>query len=239
MGYVVRMPKMGMSMDQGTVIEWVVGEGDAVDSEEVIAVVESEKAADEVEARETGVLRRALVPEGGVVEPGDPIGILAGADEDLAAYESEVDANLDGGAGADATSGPAATTDHLGSAETSPSVEAAGASGGDKADSVRATPGARRRAEKERIDLAAVDPSGPSGTVIEEDVERHVEAADSVRATPGARRRAEREGVDLAAVDPSGPQGTVIEDDVAAHAETTTVGGGDTATLGKWTGPDA
>jgi len=217
MGYVVRMPKMGMSMDQGTVVEWVASEGDAVEAEAVIAVVESEKAASDVEAREAGVLRRTLVPEGGVVEPGDPIGIVAGADEDLAPYEAEIDVDLD-------------VADAEGSAAASAGPAETGAGGGSATaatdeSSVRATPGARQRAREEGVTLAAVEASGPQGTVIEDDVTAYLDAGSEVRATPGARRRAEREGVDVAAVEPSGPQGTVIEDDVAAYLDSADAGG--------------
>jgi len=54
-------------------------------------VVESEKATHEVEAREGGVLRAVLVDAGDRVEPGTPIGIVAGADADLAEYERHLD----------------------------------------------------------------------------------------------------------------------------------------------------
>ena len=55
MGYLIRMPQMGMEMEQGEVVSWELAEGEAATVEEVVAVVESEKAANDVEAREDGV----------------------------------------------------------------------------------------------------------------------------------------------------------------------------------------
>ena len=104
MGYIVKMPQMGMSMDEGTVVEWTLNEGDGVEAEEVVAVVESEKASADVEARESGILRRIVVDEGGDVAPGTAIGIIAEADEDLAEYESRIDADATGGSRSDADS---------------------------------------------------------------------------------------------------------------------------------------
>jgi pyruvate dehydrogenase E2 component (dihydrolipoamide acetyltransferase) len=250
MGYVIRMPQMGMEMDEGEVVEWAVEEGEAVDEDEVVAVVESEKATNEVEAREAGTLRRIVVPEGGTVEPGTPVGILAGPDEDLSEYEAEIeeaDAADDGGSAASAGASDDGASSAAGGGGSGAAVAAASTGDGQRAsgqgtsaserdtgdtEDVRATPGAQQFASEEGIDLAAVAGTGPQGVVTEDDVENHAAevAAESdgaagggastdgqageVRATPGARRLAGEEGVDLAGVEGTGPQGVVIEDDV-------------------------
>lgn len=84
MAYVVRMPKLGVEMSEGTLLEWAVDEGDPVDQGDVLAEVESEKVRSEVPAREDGVLRRKYRHEGTVCDPGTPIGVVAGPDEDVA-----------------------------------------------------------------------------------------------------------------------------------------------------------
>lgn len=222
MGYVLRMPQMGMSMDRGTVVEWLVEEDEPVDPEDPVVVVESEKASNEVDSRETGVLRRILVAEGEAVEPGTPIGIIAGADEDLDSYESGLDlpstdtespdADEAGDAGAGAT--PAEDRPVGATADTD----------------VQATPGARKRAEEAGIDLGGVEGSGPQGVITEDDVDAAAteSAETSVKATPGARQRAEQEGIDLGRLDGTGPQGAITEADVEAHLEAA----GDDATGG-------
>lgn len=168
MGYIVRMPQLGMSMEEGTVVEWVLEEGERVDAGDVIATVESEKTTAEVESREDGVVRRILVEEGGTVEPGDPIGIVAGADEDISDLVADVGTpGVDTSEGEDvAISGP--------SSPSGTSVNAAQRDDTDEID-VKATPGARKLAESERIDLARVEGSGPQGVVTEDDVSAHLE----------------------------------------------------------------
>lgn len=256
MGYIVRMPQMGYEMDEGEVVSWEREEGEAIAEDEILVVVESEKATNEVESREDGTLRRIVVPEGGTVEPGTPIGIVAGSDEDIAEYEAEIDADAETAtvpaqeATAAAESEPATTT--AGTADgTGPAATAAAAPDTDGRDAgdVRATPGARRLAEEEGVDLGAIGGTGPHGVVTEDDVREHAFAAatatpaataggaeagvavevahepietpppEGVRASPGARQLASGAGLDLTAVEGTGPQGVVTEADVRGVIE--------------------
>ncbi|PSP83968.1 dihydrolipoyllysine acetyltransferase [Halobacteriales archaeon QS_1_68_17] len=224
MGYLIRMPQMGMEMDEGEVVAWEVDEGETAEEGEVLAVVESEKATNEVEAREDGVLRRVLVEVGGTVEPGTSIGILADPDEDLSRFEDQLDGETaPADDGEDATAADAASG-------TSRSAGSGG--GGQSTETVRATPGATQLADEEGVDLAAVRGTGPQGVVTEDDVADHLReagaetggaggAAADVRASPGAGRAADELGVDVAAVEGTGPEGVIIEDDVRRHAERT------------------
>ena len=66
MAYIVRMPKLGMEMENGELLEWKVDVGESIEPEQVIAEVESEKTVAEVEAREDGVLRSTAL------DPGEP-----------------------------------------------------------------------------------------------------------------------------------------------------------------------
>lgn len=157
MGYVIRMPQMGMTMDEGTVLEWHVGEGTEVGPGDPIAEIESEKTVTDVEAREAGTVERVLVGEGTTVGPGDPIGILTGAGENAEDFEDEYEA-------------PTETS--TGSTEPAPPDGAAGGRPTTSDDSERrATPGARRLARKEGIELAGVEGTGPQGVVTEDDVD--------------------------------------------------------------------
>jgi len=180
MGYIVRMPQMGYEMEEGQVVAWECDEGDDVAEDEILVVVESEKATNEVESREDGTLRRIVVPEGGTVEPGTPIGVVAGADEDISGYEGEIDAGGSGGDTADAAEpgGDAAGTSSAGGdaggPAGTPGARATSTAGGtDGHRALRASPGARELAEEEGIDLAAVEGTGPQGVVTEADVTNH------------------------------------------------------------------
>jgi len=188
MGYVIRMPQMGMSMEEGTVVEWSVEEGTSVAAADVLCVVESEKTTADVEARESGVLRRILVPEGGVVEPGTPVGVLAGPEEDLSAYTDAID---DAALGADVESAPDDETAVVG--DEPASATGSGASGSAAAvTEVRASPGARRLAEEEGIDLGGVEGTGPDGVITEADVERAIESGGGTAVEAGVSGGVER-----------------------------------------------
>ena len=60
------MPKWGIEMQQGTLTEWHVKEGEVVEKGQLIALVETDKITNEMEADAPGVLHKALVPEGEV-----------------------------------------------------------------------------------------------------------------------------------------------------------------------------
>ena len=146
MAYIVRMPKLGMEMENGELLEWKVDVGESIEPEQVIAEVESEKTVAEVEAREDGVLRSTALDPGEPVDVGAPMGIVAGSDEDVSDLTAEVASETG------ETSGSPAT----------------GAS--DDRD-VRASPRAKQRAEELGVDLRSVEGTGPQGAITADDVE--------------------------------------------------------------------
>ena len=73
----VIMPQMGFDMTEGMVVRWLKREGDVVTRGESIAEIETDKATVELEAYESGVMARILVPEGVVVPVGETIGLIA------------------------------------------------------------------------------------------------------------------------------------------------------------------
>jgi len=72
----VIMPKLGMMMTKGTIIEWKKKEGDEVKKEEAIAVIESEKITSDLEAPRDGIFKKILHVEGEEVVVGEPIAII-------------------------------------------------------------------------------------------------------------------------------------------------------------------
>lgn len=81
----VKLPKWGLSMEEATIIEWMVGPGDEVSRGEVIATVESEKAEVELPSPVGGVFAEALVEEGETVDVGTEVCVIAA---DRAEYEA-------------------------------------------------------------------------------------------------------------------------------------------------------
>ena len=94
----VILPKLGQTMEEGAIVEWVKEEGDPVARGDVLFTVESDKAVLEVEATARGYLRRILVPAGQTIPVLTPVAIITrAADEDISDYQA---------AGGQGTTGP-------------------------------------------------------------------------------------------------------------------------------------
>ena len=82
----LKMPALSPTMEEGTLAKWLVKEGDAVKSGDILAEIETDKATMEFEAVDEGTIAKILVPEGtDAVKVGAPIAILAGEGEDASA----------------------------------------------------------------------------------------------------------------------------------------------------------
>jgi pyruvate dehydrogenase E2 component (dihydrolipoamide acetyltransferase) len=220
MGYVIRMPKLGLEMEQGTLLKWAVDRDESVSEGDLVAEIESEKSIGEVDAREDGVLRRIYLEVDDAVPPGTPIGIVAAADADIADLEAEAEADLSDGSDSDADVAGDSDAESPSATSGSDPDDGATGDGSTAGTDVKASPRARKRAEELGVDLSTVEPTGPQGSVTADDVESAAESEDeAVKASPRARKRAEELGVDLTTVEPSGPQGSVAAADVEAAAE--------------------
>ena len=72
----VLMPRLSDTMEEGTLSQWVKHEGDQVRKGDILAVIETDKAAMEMEAYDEGVLTGILVEEGSSVPIGTPIAVI-------------------------------------------------------------------------------------------------------------------------------------------------------------------
>ena len=94
MALVVEMPRLSDTMREGTIVTWLKKEGDEVETGELLAEVETDKAVMEFEAEEDGVLRKVLM-EAKITAPiGTPIAIIGEADEDLEEAFAEAESML-------------------------------------------------------------------------------------------------------------------------------------------------
>ena len=176
MATIVTMPKLGFDMAEGTLVRWVRGIGETVQKGEVLAEIETDKATVEVEAVESGVVRKHLVQEGVAVPIGTPIAVIGTADEPID----------DVAVPTPTASPPALAAERASSAPASPRpVEAAGT----LPSGLRASPLARRMASEASLDLRAVTGSGPGGRVTKTDVAAALRRPPAV-APPGSTQPA-------------------------------------------------
>jgi pyruvate/2-oxoglutarate dehydrogenase complex dihydrolipoamide acyltransferase (E2) component len=75
MASVLRIPKLGVSMEEGTLVAWLVTDGAAVEAGAVVYRIETDKVVSDVEAPVAGVLRHQ-VPAGGTYPVGTPVGVI-------------------------------------------------------------------------------------------------------------------------------------------------------------------
>ncbi len=161
MATAVTMPRLGLTMVEGTVVEWKARPGDSVEKGQIILVIESEKVEVEVEAFSGGTLAAIYVEPGATVPIGSLLGAVTDPDEsfDRDAFERAFVPELEGApAGASAASGAA--------------PEAVSAPARAPQSGVKAAPAARALAKKLGVDLESMVGSGPGGRITVEDVER-------------------------------------------------------------------
>ena len=173
----VTMPQMGADMTEGTLVRWVKQVGDQVTRGDIIAEIETDKATVELEAFDSGVLRKHVVAEGETVPVGEVIAILGEANEAVP----------------DVSRMPPATTPARRIPETVSAANGTGAArklaavvatppptGG----RVRISPVARRVATEAGVDVTALVGSGPDGRILRRDVEAAARGATARPAAP-------------------------------------------------------
>lgn len=200
------IPKLGQTVEEVTLVKWLVEDGARVSVGQEIMEVETDKAVFPVEANAKGILHIGPYREGQVVPVLTVVAII-GKPEDkfvLAAGNQE-SSNQEIG---NQVSGDKA----LGNQVPSQSPNSLVAQFPDH--QVFASPRARKLAAAKNVDLAQVTPTGYGGMrVAERDVAVYL--AQAPKATPVAQRMAADAGVDLHAVTGTGPGGRIVKEDVA------------------------
>lgn len=164
----IRMPQFGVSMETGTVAQWLKAEGDAVKAGDVLASIETEKLTNDVVSEVDGVLLKIVAQEGEDI----PV-------QGLMAYVGQPGEVLPDAGGMAA---PAAAADTAPAAAEHVPAPAGQMSGG----RVKASPLARRIAAKLGVDLSQVTPGGTSGRIRADDVRAYAAQAPAAPAAPAA-----------------------------------------------------
>lgn len=163
----VVLAKLSPTMEEGTIVKWSKAEGDAVKVGDVLAEIETDKANMEMEAMGAGVLRKILVPAGGKAPVGALIGVIANADEDIAALLASAGPTPAPAPAPQKPVAPAPDVAPVAPAARSAAPPPSAPDGG----RVKSSPLARAMAAERNIPLTAVAGSGPGGRVVKRDIE--------------------------------------------------------------------
>jgi pyruvate dehydrogenase E2 component (dihydrolipoyllysine-residue acetyltransferase) len=191
---ILSMPKWGLSMKTGLIVEWLKKAGEAVQQGEPIVEIESEKATNEVEAPVTGIMRSIEIQEGDSASVGAAIAVITLPGEELS--DEQVAELLREDAEIKRQRAEMLTKQHVVSkgspTDTTSRVMRAPTSAGGR---VNASPAARRLAQELGVDLTTLAGTGPGGMIGREDVQR---AAEEAKAVPS--EEAEEKVVDVGGV---------------------------------------
>lgn len=211
----VTMPKLGLTMEQGTVLSWKKKVGEPVGEGEVLLLIQTDKVEFEVESPVGGTVLKLVANEGDVVPTGDLVAYIGEAEEQL---EVGSDLRIDSEAPSDTPLVPGETFESDSGVLNSPPV----------------SPVAKNLAVELGVDLSIVKGSGMGGRIVKEDILKLADvSSDSavtsegkrVRVLPGctservfisplARRFARERGIDYKQIRGSGPNGRIIKQDI-------------------------
>lgn len=190
------MPKTGMAMEEGVIIEWLIKEGDNIKEGDVIAQIETDKTTMELESDLTGTVLKLVYPDGTTVPVTLPIAWIGSEGEKIPETAPSLKEEAK----------------EVIKEEEKPTITKVSSS-----TKIASTPAAKAIAREKGIDLATVKASGKWGEVVKDDV-----LNSEIKATPLAKKVALDQNIDLFGVEGTGyqrkiyvrdlPKGTTVED---------------------------
>ncbi|WP_420567549.1 pyruvate dehydrogenase complex dihydrolipoamide acetyltransferase [Thalassovita sp.] len=161
----ILMPALSPTMEEGTLAKWLVKEGDTVQSGDLLAEIETDKATMEFEAVDDGVIGKILVADGSEgVKVNTPIAVLLEDGESA----DDIDTSAPAAPAAAAAEAAPAAAEGAAPSASAPAPAAPAAADGSR---IFASPLARRIAADKGLDLSQISGSGPRGRIVKADVE--------------------------------------------------------------------
>ena len=222
MAHKIEMPKLSDTMEEGVIVKWNVQEGDRVESGDIIAEVETDKATMEVEAFDPGTVLKIVAKEGDAVPLGGIIVVIGEEGENIDGLLGDGDA---GGAGAGGTSAGSGGADGSGDGAAGDVAVAGGAEefdpilgdlqgrGGAQASTRAGVAGAASAAGAVGA-VGAVGATNGASSGVGVGPATGSSSDARVKASPLARSMARERGIDLATVRGSGPDGRIVKADI-------------------------
>lgn len=208
MAFEILMPQLGLTMEEGTVTQWLKQEGDPVKAGEAVLEITTDKLTNEVTSEHDGVLLKIVAQEGEDIPVKGLLGYIGQAGEQV---------------GDVAAPTPAAAPAPAPAAPTAPAAAPAAAPSGVR---IRISPYARKLAAGMGVDYSHLTGSGPSGRIVAKDILAAAEAQKAAPAAPAAAPAApapKKGGLDLmdgdTVVKLSGMRKVVAERMLQSHTE--------------------
>ena len=199
----VLMPQLGETVAEGTVAAWHKKQGDAVEKNEILLDVETDKAATEVPAPVAGVIASVLVPEGKTVDVGT---VLAVIESKEAAESAAASQGPEEGAAEDSAGSPGKRASAKRSARKSTKAAKARGRGG-KSGRLRLSPVVRRLLAEHGVDANDITGSGRDGRITRKDVLAFVEQRTAAETKPSVLEPVLESA---AATPPAAPSGEAV-----------------------------
>ncbi len=197
MAFEYKMPKFGLTMDEGTITQWFKKVGDSVTEDDDLIEIETDKITNIEKAPASGVILHIAYQEGDTAACQEVLCVIGEAGEK---YEG----------GASAAAPVAAPVVAETTVAAAPTMQSTATVGGP----VIASPAAKKLAKEKGVDLSTVTPTGPNGRIIERDVK-------NVKITPLALHMAMEHGMTAADLEAMEVEGRIMSSDIKAAVTST------------------
>jgi len=191
------IPKLGNTVEEVTIIDWMVPEGSEVKAGQEVLEIETDKAVFAVESTVDGIIHQGPFSSGDVATVLSVVAVIGSAEDSWSDQEA-----------ADEPAEIVIDVVEVSEEE----VPAPAPTSSEATDRLFASPRARKLASSKDVDLSLVTPTGPEGRILERDVLTHLEQRPGI--TPVARKLAEEAKLDVYAIAGSGPGGRITKRDV-------------------------
>ncbi|MDF2893102.1 MAG: 2-oxo acid dehydrogenase subunit, partial [Clostridia bacterium] len=181
----VVMPKMGLTMTEGLLVNWKKAEGDIVNKGEVLFEVETDKLTNNYESTTSGVIRKIIIKEG-TVKVLEPVAIMGTADEDISELLKQT-----------GLSAPAVSESVESQKEDVKLTASLNPTSGGR---VKISPRAKKVAQDMNVDYNLVAGTGAGGAITEDDIVKYSQQSKK-KVSPTAEEVANQFGVDLSKIE--------------------------------------
>jgi len=168
----ILLPQLGLTMNEGLILEWAKEEGDSVEKGDLLFNIESDKATIDVEAQEDGILGKIVVPEMETVPVGTVVGWLIQEGEEIpevAVSKIQTEDNVSAEGSEEKKVEEKVSEDRMNSSDSY----------------ILSSPRARDIAIKEGVNLSLISGSGPDGSIVEVDILKYLEEKGNKKDLPG------------------------------------------------------